>query len=160
MLRTGGSFEETDWAAVMQFIASEPGRACLLGVFRPDCEGPDALVGFVFGVRHGDTVEYDIAASARLPDLRVPLLYAPTWEVMRWGKREGAQWFDFGGITAGSKDSGDPTGGISDFKRYFSPVSIPVGEELVHTPSARLSSAEHLASSALASIKRAIKNRA
>ena len=140
MTRTGGRFEETRWVDVLGFIAANPTRAALLGVYRTDIAGAEALVGYVLGYRHGDTVEYSIAACARLADIRAPLLYAPTWELMRWGKRNGAIWFDFGGITSGSRASGDRAGGISDFKRYFSPEVTPVGADMVFSPVPRLSS--------------------
>ena len=144
MARTGGRFVPTIWDDVMRFIDREPSRAVLIGVFRTDSDGPESLVGYVLGYRHGDTLEYGLAACARLADIRAPLLYAPTWELMRWGKRQGAEWFDFGGVTPGSRASGDPAGGISDFKRYFRSDITSVGEELVFTPSPRLS---HLATS-------------
>ncbi len=139
MARTGGRFEQTRWADVMAFIATEPSRAALVGVFRTDIIGAEALVGYVLGYRHAHTVQYSIAACARLTDVRAPLLYAPTWELMRWAKRNDAQWFDFGGITAGSLASGDRSGGISDFKRYFCADVTPVGAEMVFSPVPRLS---------------------
>ena len=139
MGRTGGRFEETHWTDVLAFIATNPGRGALLGVFRTDVRGADALVGYVLGYRHGDTIQYSTAACARLSDIRAPLLYAPTWELMRWGKRNGAQWFDFGGITSGSRATGERSGGISDFKRYFSEHVTEVGTEMVFSPAPRLS---------------------
>lgn len=139
MSRTGALFEETRWVEVLAFIAAHPSRAALLGVFRTDMVGAEALVGYVLGYRHGDTVEYSIAACARLVEIRAPLLYAPTWELMRWGKRNGARWFDFGGITAGSRASGDPAGGISDFKRYFFARETTLGGEMIFSPVPRLS---------------------
>ena len=54
---------------------------------------------------------------------------------MRWAKRVGAEWFDFGGITPGTQaDPTDPLGGISDFKRYFGTDVVTVGEEWVFVP--------------------------
>ena len=138
MGRTGGHFHAMHWAEVITFIAQEPRRAVLIGVFRPDIDGPLSLVGYVLGYRHGDTVQYGVAACARLTDVRAPLLYAPTWELMRWGKRNGGDWFDFGGVTSGTRASGDPAGGISEFKRYFRSEITPVGEEMVYSASPRL----------------------
>jgi hypothetical protein len=137
MTRTGGRFETVNWREWMAFIGRNPDLALLLGVFRADRSGGDALVAYVLGRRHGDTVEYATAASARLPDLRAPLLYAPTWQLMRWARLEGAVWFDFGGVSAGSHASGDPRGGITDFKRYFSKDIVEVGCELVFEPSSK-----------------------
>ncbi len=139
MGRTGGRFVPTRWADVIEFIAREPTRAALIGVFRPDREGPDSLVGYVLGYRHGNMVQYGIAACARLTDVRAPLLYAPTWELMRWGQRNGAEWFDFGGVTSGTLAKGDRAGGISEFKRYFRSEITPVSMEMIFTPSPLLS---------------------
>ena len=151
MGRTGGRFEETSWTGVLDFIATDPSRAALVGVFRTDVSGPAALVGYVLGYRHAQTVQYSTAACARLADIRAPLLYAPTWELIRWGKRNGAHWFDFGGITAGSLASGERSGGISDFKRYFCAHESTVGGEMVFSPVPRLS---RLAASASALVSR------
>ena len=135
MTRTGGSLNSIDWRNMLAFVADHPDQAVLLGVKRTDTDGERALVGYVLGVRHGDTVEYRRAASTRLADLRAPLLYMPTWELMCWGMRRGARWFDFGGIGDGSYHTGVATGGISDFKRYFSSEVTEVGFEMVRAPS-------------------------
>ena len=139
MSRTGGRFDETRWTDVLAFVATDPTRAALIGVFRTDIVGTEALVGYVLGYRHADTVQYSVAACARLADMRAPLLYAPTWELMRWGKRNGARWFDFGGVTTGSRASGDRAAGISDFKRYFCANVQSVAAEMVFSPVPRLS---------------------
>lgn len=154
MQRTGGTYRETDWISLMRFCTANPRAAQLMGVFRSDQAGDASLVGFVLGVRHGDTVEYDIAASTRATDLKVPLLYLPTWETMRWAKREGARWFDFGGISHGSSGSSDPTGGISDFKRYFSAEATPIGDELVYHTMPRLNAAESSISALMSAARR------
>lgn len=153
MQRTGGTYRETDWLSIMRFCAANPRAAQLIGVFRSDQAGDSSLVGFVLGVRHGDTVEYDIAASTRAADLKVPLLYLPTWETMRWAKREGARWFDFGGISHGSSGSSDPTGGISDFKRYFSADATSIGDELIYRTMPRLNAAERTISALMSAAR-------
>ncbi|MGI8497953.1 MAG: hypothetical protein ACR2OG_10285 [Gemmatimonadaceae bacterium] len=137
MSRTGGDSFAVDWMGLAKLIETDQTSACLLGAFRCDVDGPEALIGIVLGLRHGDVVEYSVAASARVPEVRAPLLYEPTWSLFRWAKKQGASWFDFGGVTLGSKESGDPLGGISDFKRYFSANVVEVGAELVYTPSNR-----------------------
>ena len=141
MARTGGRFTAVGWDEILAFISREPSRAALLGVFRSDLAGPEALVGYVLGYRHGDTIEYGVAACARLSDIKAPLLYAPTWELMRWGRRHGGEWFDFGGVTGGTRTAGDRAGGISEFKRYFRSDVTVVGEEMVYSPSPWLSRA-------------------
>ena len=56
------------------------------------------------------------------------------WDLIVWAKRIGASWFDLGGVTAGSVGSGDPVGGISDFKRLFSKQMIDVAEDWEFEP--------------------------
>jgi len=138
MGRTGGTVDALSWPDMLRFVSAYPNEAVVLGVRRADVSDESALVGYVLGVRHGDTIEYRRAGSTRLGDLRAPLLYAPTWELMRWGKNNGARWFDFGGVADGSHSSGEATGGISDFKRYFSNKTTEIGAELIYTPSPHL----------------------
>ena len=60
----------------------------------------------------------------------MPFGYGLAWELMTWAKENGAKWFDFGGISAGTASNPDDVlGGISDFKRYFSREKIAVGHE-------------------------------
>jgi hypothetical protein len=134
MDRTGGRFTAVDWPKWIAFIATNPFRAHLLGVFRGDRSGPDALIAYVLGCRHDDdTVEYSIAASTRSPDLKVPLHYAPTWQLIRWARDGGAAWFDFGGL-ADNNPAHQETAGIARFKRYFSENVVQVGSEHVLEP--------------------------
>jgi hypothetical protein len=133
--RTGGDYEPENWGRLISLAASQPDRACLIGVFRKDCEGPDAIVAYVLGVIHGDMAEYSHAASARMADLRAPMLYAPTWRVIKWAKSCKAATFDFGGVTKGTHGSSDPLGGISDFKRSFFAETTDVGGEFLLEPS-------------------------
>jgi lipid II:glycine glycyltransferase (peptidoglycan interpeptide bridge formation enzyme) len=57
------------------------------------------------------------------------------WDLIRWAKREGARWFDFGGVTRGAEDKDDALAGISDFKRRFCRNEIALGEEWSYEPS-------------------------
>ena len=135
MTRTAGPQLAEDWGAWLALIRARPDLAHLVGVFRNDASGPDALVGLVLGLRHGDMVEYSVAASTRIPGSRAPILYAPTWRLMQWGRSVGATTFDFGGVTAGTVRTADPVGGISDFKRSFGGSIVEVGGEFVLEPS-------------------------
>ena len=135
MGRTGGQFDAMPWSEWISYVRRQPNRALLLGVFRPERSGPDALVAYILGRRHGDIVEYTTAASTRSPELKVPLLYAPTWEMMQWARNGGSTCFDFGGVSEGSLGSGDPRGGITDFKRYFSDNVVEIGTEMMIEPS-------------------------
>ena len=103
-----------------------------MGLFGHGKSEPDTLLAFAVGHNHGDHVQYSHAASTRdTGGLPLPLGYALAWHIICWGKDLGAEWFDFGGITQGSHDSGDRLGGISDFKRYFTKTVETVGDEWV-----------------------------
>jgi len=131
MTRTRGPRLVPDWPGLVAFIERNPNRARLLGAFRSDIGGPEALVGYVLGLRHSDSVEYRTAASTRLDELKAPLLYAPAWELMRWARSTGASRFDFGGVIPATMPAEDPRHGISNFKRMFSTVELDVGGEYV-----------------------------
>ncbi len=134
MARTGASHTPMDWSALIAFCARHPDSALFLGLFdeRPGVAEP--LVAFGVTYNHGEFAEYATAASTRATDLKVPLAYALVWEAMRWAKSSGATCFDFGGVTRGTLESGDERGGISDFKRFFSPDVAEVGSEWVLEP--------------------------
>lgn len=135
MERTGGGFVPEDWRRTTEFCAANPERARLVGLFRTDLSGPESLVAYTLGLSHGEHVEYLTAASTRDPALRIPLAYPLAWDLIRWAKSVGARWFDFGGVTPGGHGSGDdPTGGISDFKRYFSRDVVRVAEDWSYEP--------------------------
>lgn len=116
----GGVPESAPWTRRMQLAADSPEVAYLRGLFRLDRSGDASLVAFAWGLRHGTHATYDVGASQRQPDLNVPLLTPLFWSLFRWAAANGATWFDLGGISSGTAQSGDPLGGISDFKRLFS----------------------------------------
>lgn len=134
MARTDGPYEMHDWAHTIRFCTRYPETARIVGLFHEESSGPESLLAFAVGYAHGDHVEYATAASTRMTSLKMPLAYGLAWDLVCWGKRVGAKWFDFGGVTRGSAESGDPRGGVSDFKRYFSREVIRVGEEWVLVP--------------------------
>jgi len=49
-------------------------------------------------------------------------------DLILWSKREGAQWFDMGGVTVGEPVT-HPLHGVSVFKRHFTHHLEDVGEE-------------------------------
>jgi lipid II:glycine glycyltransferase (peptidoglycan interpeptide bridge formation enzyme) len=135
MGRTGGSGRGASYfARAIEFAAAHPDLSRLAGLFRADATGPDALLGFAWGCRHGDSVQYDAAACTRRSDLNVPMGYPLIWDLMLWARRQGAAWFDFGGVTAGSHGTADRLGGISDFKRHFTETVVELGGEWVLQP--------------------------
>lgn len=128
MSRTGGSYEPQNWDSWIALARS--GICEVVGMVRTDKQGPQSLISFALALNHGSVAEYAWAGSARPEDMKVPLLYAPTWQLMRWARDQGARWWDFGGITATGQDDDDPRGGIHDFKRLFSRNVADVGSEM------------------------------
>jgi hypothetical protein len=136
LARTGGRYEERwNWEGVIELSRRVPDAARLVGLFRTDREGPDALLGFAWGWWNGQSVSYFAGASTRPRDLhRVSIGHPLMWDLILWAKRVGATWFDLGGVTVGTLGSADPLGGISDFKRLFSKEMTNVAEDWVLEP--------------------------
>jgi hypothetical protein len=135
MARTGGRNVPIDWTKQIEFSKREPHLSRIVGVFRQDVDGPEALVAFVRACHHGNHAQYSEGASTRLVQRSVPLMHAPLIELMLWARTHGAQWFDMGGVTLGHQsDADDLLGGISDFKRAFSEHVVDVADEWVFEP--------------------------
>jgi len=136
--RTGARYQALwDWVGVVDLSRRLPDASRLVGLFRTDRDGPEALIGFAWGVWNGESVSYFAGASSRPSDLhRVAIVHPLFWDLILWAKRAGATWFDLGGVTAGTVTSGDPLGGISDFKRLFSKETVDVAEDWVLEPRA------------------------
>jgi hypothetical protein len=134
MARTGGRFTPIDWERRIALAQSNPNLCRIVGVVHGEMTGDEKLLAFVYGCHHGTHAQYSDGASARQLG-RLPLMYPLLWDLIRWARDNGAQWFDMGGVTAGSLGDGqDPLGGISDFKRRFSDDVIDVAEEWVFEP--------------------------
>jgi len=119
--RTGGRATPIDWASRIRLALAHPARARLVGVFRTDRNGANALIAFGWGERYGERAVYADAGVERQDDIRVPMSYAILWDLVTWARAHGARWFDLGGVTGVSPASGtDPLSGISAFKRFFS----------------------------------------
>jgi hypothetical protein len=126
--RTGGEVPRRSLEALIELGRARPELARVVGVF---AAADERLLAFATGLAHGDHVTYADAASTRNAPKGMPLGYAPVWDLMRWGKSIGARWFDFGGITTGTRGdgSGDRLAGISDFKRGFNGEVTPISDE-------------------------------
>ena len=146
--RTGGRYQVVDWTRIATISEREPGSSRLVGLFRTDCAGPDALLAFAWACAHGDHAHYSSAGSTRQVDRRIPLLYPLIWDLICWAKRGGARYFDLGGVTPGSSDTDDPLGGISDFKRCFSGRAAQVGGEWSYEPRPMQANAARMVKSA------------
>jgi len=136
LARTGGAPQHEDWGAVTALSDRCPDLSRLAGLFRTDVTGPEALVAFAWGLNHGSYVDNPATGMTRLSGLRTPFTYALIWDLIRWAKRVGAAWFDFGGVTLGRLSDGDALGGTSDFKRGISSTMVAVGEEWTLEPNA------------------------
>ncbi len=81
---------------------------------------------FGWACNNGDHVEY-FAAGTRRSDDGIPWGYLAAWEIIRWAKSTGAEWFDMGGVTPEGENQ--TFEGVSRFKRYFSREVVEVGAE-------------------------------
>lgn len=128
--RTGGVAPAQDWGRIAAVSEAVPSRLRQFGVMLATEGGVPKLVAFARVTRHGTFAVYDIAASTRLADRRVPLMYPIIWAILTWARETGVTWFDFGGVTTGAAGAeDDPVGGISEFKRNFGGEVLTVGED-------------------------------
>jgi hypothetical protein len=133
--RTGGGYRAHDWRRLIEFSQRSRDVSRIVGLFRTDVPGPEALIAFVWGCGHGDHAHYEAGGATRSTGWHIPLNYALMWDLICWAKQNGAKWFDLGGVTPGRGGDGeDRLGGVSDFKRYFSRDEVRVGEEWVLEP--------------------------
>lgn len=133
--RTGAPSQAVDWGEVITLSRAFPELARLVGAFSAEPENPESLLAFAWGRSHGDHADYSHGGSTRVPGVRVPLAYPLIWDLVRWAHGLGVPWFDLGGVTRGSaEEEGDPLGGISDFKRFFSDRVVTIAEEWVYEP--------------------------
>jgi lipid II:glycine glycyltransferase (peptidoglycan interpeptide bridge formation enzyme) len=132
--RTGGVPPSLDWNLLIATNGHPGCRHNVVGLFPSEGAEPVEVLSFAVAFLHGEVAEFAHAGSAREPGLRVPLSYAPAWELMVWARAKGARFWDFGGVTSGAVGTQGPLAGINAFKLYFSPKAITVGEEWVLEP--------------------------
>jgi lipid II:glycine glycyltransferase (peptidoglycan interpeptide bridge formation enzyme) len=127
--RTGGHTPSEDWRGILKMSLEHPNLSRVLGLFQGDEMTPDNMVAFGWVCNHGDHGEYRAAGSKRT-ETRIPFGFLLVWDMIRWAKETGAEWFDMGGVTLAE---GDETAleGISEFKRHFSREVVEVGAEWV-----------------------------
>jgi lipid II:glycine glycyltransferase (peptidoglycan interpeptide bridge formation enzyme) len=133
-LRTGGAIREMDWKSMIAMTARNPHLSRISVLRRTDREGPEAILAYAWCCMQGDVAQYSEAGSTRVEDLKVSTSYVLLWDLICWGRRNGAHYFDLGGVTGGAEGTADPLGGISDFKRRFSPFEFEVGQEWTFEP--------------------------
>jgi hypothetical protein len=128
--RTGARAPSRNWSSLLEFAGRHPEEFRIVGAFGHDYPEPLSLTAFACGMNNSDHAAYTDGASCRDIGASVPLSYAPMWNLIRWAKSMGCEWFDLGGITEGHHgDAKDPLGGISDFKRRFTDRVVTVGSE-------------------------------
>ncbi len=131
MSRSGGTFRVQEWPSLLRFSALHPGLSRITGLFLPGVPAiPENLVAFAWGCMHGSHGEYRSAGTARLSNNRIVLSAPLVWDLMLWSRREGATWFDLGGVSVSTAPD-DPLQGISNFKRRFGPELAEVGEDWI-----------------------------
>jgi hypothetical protein len=155
--RTGGERRHLDWAAFIDMSRRAPNLSRIAILERTDRSGRASMLAFAWGCMHGDVAEYSEAGSTRTDDLKISTSYALLWDLIRWARRNGAKWFDLGGVTSGNTGSGDPLGGISDFKRRFSQHEVEVGEQWESYPHPRRAAVATAISSTAALVRSGIK---
>lgn len=144
LARTGGRHEVHDWSKILRYSRMYPDRSRVTGLYLRGDSERDRLLAFAWACAHGDHVQYATAASTRATPLRIPMAYPLAWDLIQWAHGLGASFFDFGGLSAGSHASGDPLGGISDFKRSFRGATCRVGAEWVLEPNKLAARAERI----------------
>jgi hypothetical protein len=127
--RTGGELRRLDWEAFVRMSVEVPHLSRIAILKRTDRDGPESVLAFAWGCRHGEGGQYFESGSVRADDMTVPTGYALLWDLISWARSGGANWFDLGGVTAGGVGSDDALGGISDFKRRFCQLELEVGEQ-------------------------------
>ena len=126
--RTGGHIDPVSWKGILKLSADHPGLSRVFGLFPSEDLAPENMGAFAWVCNHGDHAEYCLAGSKSRGEVRIPFGYLLVWDMVRWAKAVGAEWFDMGGVTVAG---GDETSleGISEFKRYFSHAIEEVGAE-------------------------------
>ena len=134
--RTGGKPRQLPWRGILGVSQTTPNRSHIVGLLSPNDKTPSGLVSVAWGCVHGNYVTYEAGASTRHHGLgNLAVAYAPVWNLIAWAKRQGAAWFDFGGVSVDAPGSShDPLAGIADFKRFFSGHIVEVGEQWILEP--------------------------
>jgi hypothetical protein len=127
--RTNGTSPPQDWGSILRLSESHPKLSRVVGLFlSEDAQESDALVGFAWGCLNGTNGEYRAGGTVHVPNVKTSISHRLVRDLILWSKREGAQWFDMGGVTVGEPDS-HPLHGVTVFKRHFTHHVEDVGEE-------------------------------
>lgn len=127
--RTQGTCGTQDWPSVMRLTQQHPELSRIVGLFLSEGDqNPEAMVGFAWGCMNGVSGEYRAGGTTHIPNLKVSMSHRLVRDLILWSKREGAQWFDMGGVTVGEAVT-HPLHGVSVFKRHFTHHLEDIGEE-------------------------------
>jgi FemAB family len=132
--RTGGHMLSENWRNILKMSHENPNLSRVFGLFQGDDTAPENMEAFGWVCNHGDHGEYRAAGSTRRSDVNLPYGYLLAWDMIRWAKATGAEWFDMGGVTLADEDKATLEG-ISRFKRCFSREVAEVGAEWILEPS-------------------------
>lgn len=131
--RTGGKARRLPWEGIVGLSRVTPNHSRLVGLHAPNDRSPTGLVSFAWGCVNGSYATYEAGASTRHHGWgNLAVAYAPVWDLVAWAKREGAAWFDFGGVPAHTDTAA--VAGIADFKRFFTGRIVEVGEQWILEP--------------------------
>ena len=127
--RTNGTSPTQDWTSILRLSQQHPELSRVVGLFLcEETQEPEALVGFAWGCLNGTNGEYRAGGTVHVPNLKVSISHRLVRDLILWSKREGARWFDMGGVTVG-EPVWHPLHGVSVFKRHFTHHLEDVGEE-------------------------------
>ena len=132
--RTDGESHAENWQGILEMSREHPELSTVFGMFLGDDSSPREMAAFSWVLNNGDHGEYRAAGSTRKIEAPVPLGYFPVWEMIRWAKATGSEWFDMGGVTLEGADQ-SALEGISRFKRTFSRNVAEVGSDWGMEPS-------------------------
>jgi len=156
--RTGGHIGSVNWEGLLKLSGDHPELSGVFGLFLNEDLAPENMVAFACVCNHGDHAEYSLAGSRSRGEVKVPFGFLLMWDMVRWAKAVGAQWFDMGGVTVAGGD-GTALEGISEFKRHFSHVVEEVGAEWQLEPAPVRAKIAAMVSNGARGMKRLISKR-
>jgi lipid II:glycine glycyltransferase (peptidoglycan interpeptide bridge formation enzyme) len=154
--RTDGQTHAENWQGILEMSREHPELSRVFGMFLGDDSAPQEMAAFSWVLNNGDHGEYRAAGSTRRIEAPVPLGYLPVWEMIRWAKATGSDWFDMGGVTLEGADQ-NALEGISRFKRTFSRNVAEVGSEWVMEPSPGKAKIASVISNSTEQLRRLVK---
>jgi hypothetical protein len=157
--RTRGHVFQEDWQKVLTLSRENPDLSRVFGLFLGEEDTPENMGAFGWVCNHGDHGEYRAAGSKSRGDVRIPFGYLLVWQMIRWAKTTGAEWFEMGGGVVSGENRSELEG-ISAFKRYFTHDVVEVGAEWVLEPAPLRARISGVISVGARRIRGAYRNRA